>query len=352
MNGTGWSIPPGYRIATDFSAWYEGAYRLVYHPNAVYLWGGSCNGHCPYVLPLPQNSNPSDYRYPPFFLIFILPLIGLGYVEAAFAWDAVCFIVLLPLLAFLIWRVLSPRTWTAVVLATVVALFTLFAPLNFSSGGFDPEMRQAFGSIWFLFSPGYALQWAQGQTKVFELAAIFLSIYFIKYRSAVIAGFFLTLSSLDPRFTLLAFPLFAYIAIKRGVLFEGIAGVVTGVVILFAPFALYPSIHSPSTGGLLGSYIHHIFYQYKLSTFYAYEWIPFFSILSLTVAYVACDRLEGHSQIHSIFGRPVGAGEQRTKETPMPFQRLESGRLVLLGERGVSHDIGVHYRSESPLAVC
>jgi hypothetical protein len=45
------------------------------------------------------------------------------------------------------------------------------------------------------------------------------------------------------------------------------------------------------------------------------------------------------------------ARENGTKETTMPFQRLKSGKLVLLGERSISHDVRVHDRSESPLAV-
>jgi hypothetical protein len=35
----------------------------------------------------------------------------------------------------------------------------------------------------------------------------------------------------------------------------------------------------------------------------------------------------------------------------MPFKRLESGRLVLLGKRRVPHDVREHYRSESALTV-
>ena len=35
----------------------------------------------------------------------------------------------------------------------------------------------------------------------------------------------------------------------------------------------------------------------------------------------------------------------------MPFQRLKSGRFVLLGKRGVPYNIRVHYCSETTLAV-
>jgi hypothetical protein len=45
------------------------------------------------------------------------------------------------------------------------------------------------------------------------------------------------------------------------------------------------------------------------------------------------------------------ACKKRTKETSMPFQRLKSGRLVLLGKGGIAYNVREHYRRESPLAL-
>lgn len=47
---------------------------------------------------------------------------------------------------------------------------------------------------------------------------------------------------------------------------------------------------------------------------------------------------------------PSVAGEERTKQAAVLLQRLKGGGLVLLGERGISHDVLVHYPSETSLA--
>ena len=251
------------------------------------MWGGSCGGKCPDTLPLPSNSNPSDYRYPPFFLLFIIPLTVLNYSDATIVWNLINF-ALLPLMAFLIWKILSPKNWKETALATGVAFFTLFEPFNFSYSDFISTIEQSFNGAVILFSPSYALEWAEAQTKVFELSMILLALYFVKKKSPIMGGFFLVLSFLDPRFTLMVLPLFFYILIKRKAFFTGVAGILLGVLVLNLPFAFYP-LTELSKHGVLGAYVKSIFLQYKLSTFYAYEWIPFFSILSLTIAYAVVE---------------------------------------------------------------
>ena len=121
----------------------------------------------------------------------------------------------------------------------------------------------------------YFYQWSQGQSKVLELTLILAAIYFAKNKS-VLAAPLLILSAFDPRFTLLALPVFLYFTIKNHVFKRTVlVGLIASVWIVIA-FTVYY--------GVLDKFIN--YHQYGLFTFYAYEWIPFYSIVTLTLGVV------------------------------------------------------------------
>ena len=77
------------KLASDFSSFYNAAYALIHNPSYTYDSG---------QFPVPQAQ---DFRYSPWFLVFILPLIPLGFVDAQTVFTIAQFC-LLPIMALLI----------------------------------------------------------------------------------------------------------------------------------------------------------------------------------------------------------------------------------------------------------
>ena len=78
--------------ARDFSAYYEGTWRLIHNPSTVYQHG---NATSDYLI----STTPKDFRYIPFFLIFIIPFLALDYHNALLTFNLIQF-VLLPFITF------------------------------------------------------------------------------------------------------------------------------------------------------------------------------------------------------------------------------------------------------------
>lgn len=106
------------KLAKDFSAYYIGAWRLLHNPSQVYTRGLVSDGE-PQIYPQPQG-----YMYTPSFLLFILPSLSLDYHDALAVFDGLQF-ALLPLMAFLIYKLLSKKN-LAVVTAVMLIVFLPF----------------------------------------------------------------------------------------------------------------------------------------------------------------------------------------------------------------------------------
>ncbi len=179
-----------------------------------------------------------------------------SYGQAIFAFDFEQFC-LLAMIAFLIWKIIDPKNLSQGLLTFAVLGVTIAEP-------------------WPWPSLDYYLQWFQGESKVLQLTLILLAIYLVKNQKLSSGIFVLALSSFDPRFTLEALPLFLYFYLKNqnDRLKSFAVGVALVSVMLLVPFMLY--------GNLLVTYL--TFKQYDILVFYPYEWIAFFSVLSLSVA--------------------------------------------------------------------
>ena len=124
-------------------------------------------------------------------------------------------------------------------------------------------------------SVAYYWQWAEGQSKVVETLFLLLSFYLGKTGRPVLSGASLALSAFDPRFTLVAMPLF--ILYNRRTL--GLAAA-SGLAVFLATNAvlLYPPI---------GSGFLEMLFSSGLSTpLYYYALIPLLTVLALTAANV------------------------------------------------------------------
>jgi hypothetical protein len=170
-------------LAKDFSAYYMGAWRLWNDPSHIYTSGTLKDGE-PLISPQPET-----YKYLPSFLLLVSPFLTLGYQQALTAFDIVQFL-MLPFMAFFIYKILSGKPLAVTIIVIVIALLL---PLP--------------GTQWGL-SPSYYWQWGEGQAKVFITFLLLLCFYFGWSNKPVLSGIAFAFGLFDPRFGLLAIPLF------------------------------------------------------------------------------------------------------------------------------------------------
>jgi hypothetical protein len=170
-------------LAKDFSAYYISAWRLWNNPSHIYASGTLSDGE-PLILPHPET-----YKYLPSFLLLVSPFLTLSYQQALTAFDIVQFL-LLPFMAYFIYKILSGKP---LAVTFIVILIALFLPLPFPQWG---------------FSPSYYWQWGEGQAKVFITFLLLLCFYLGWRGKPVLSGIAFAFGFFDPRFGLLAIPLF------------------------------------------------------------------------------------------------------------------------------------------------
>ena len=244
-------------FARDFSAYYEGAWRLLHHPDSVYHQGNA-TGDYP-ILP-----NPKHFRYAPFFLLFIIPFLNLNYHDALIAFEIFQFF-LLPVIAYLLYKLLTifhqELTWKMAAVISIVLIAAIIAPIRVGVVDY---------TTW---SWSYYWQWVDGQARVLETFLMLWSLYEISRKSKY-SGLLFALSSFDPRFALLLLPIAIYVARKvRGLRIFIISSTIFFIV-LYASSLGYDNLANQFYQSIIG---HNDF------SFFAYEWIPFFTIVSLTV---------------------------------------------------------------------
>jgi len=169
------------------------------------------------------------------------------------AFDIVQFM-LLPLMAYLIYRLLDGKHWIVTLAVMVIALLL---PFPSSQGG---------------FSLSYYWQWGEGQAKVFLTFLLLLSFYFGRKNKPILSGAVFAFGFFDPRFGLLAIPLFImYNRINLKIALTSAAGALA----LSNVMLLYPPMGSGFVGMVFGSGITTPLYYYAL--------IPFLTLMALIV---------------------------------------------------------------------
>ena len=170
-------------LAKDFSAYYMGAWRLWNNPAHIYTFGALKDGE-PTILP-----HPEEYKYLPSFLLVASPFLSLNYQQALLAFDIVQFM-LLPLMAYILYKLLEKKPLAVTFAVMVVALLL---PFPTPQGG---------------LSLSYYWQWGEGQAKVFLTFLLLLSFYLGSRGKPVLSGAAFAFGFFDPRFGLLAIPLY------------------------------------------------------------------------------------------------------------------------------------------------
>jgi hypothetical protein len=234
-------------LAKDFSAYYMGAWRLWNNPAHIYTFGALHDGE-PVILPHPET-----YKYLPSFLLVVSPLLSLNYQQALLAFDIVQFM-LLPLMAYLLYKLLGGKHLAVTFAVMVVALLL---PFPTAQGG---------------LSLSYYWQWGEGQAKVFVTFLLLLSFYFGSRRRPYLSGIAFAFGFFDPRFGLLAIPLF--IMYNRKNLKAATASTISTLA-LSNLMLLYP--------GMGSSFISMVFASAVTTPLYYYSLIPLFTLLTLII---------------------------------------------------------------------
>jgi hypothetical protein len=237
----------GTPLAKDFSAYYMGAWRLWNNPSHIYNFGILHDGE-PLILP-----HPEEYKYLPSFLLIVSPLLSLNYQQALLAFDIIQFM-LLPLMAYMLYKLLGNKHIVVTFAVLVIALLLPF-----------PSVNQGL-------SPSYYWQWGEGQAKVFLTFLLLLSFYFGSRNKPVLSGIALAFGFFDPRFGLLALPLF--IMYNRKNLKAANLSFIVALALSNA-MLLYP--------GMASNFLSMVFASAVTTPLYYYALIPFFTLLALII---------------------------------------------------------------------
>ncbi len=203
-------------LAKDFSAYYTAAWRLIHNPAQIYTHALLVEGG-PVVLPQPEG-----YKYLPSFLLMVSPLLVLPYQNALLAFDVLQFM-LLPLIGLLLFELIKERRLAVIIPAVVgVLLFPLPSP--------TPHWSISISYYW---------QWAEGQSKVLDTFLLLSALYLAKKDKPRLAGAMFAFASFDPRFSLLAIPLFITYTdrrnVRRSLAFMAATFLVINVPLLYPP---------------------------------------------------------------------------------------------------------------------
>jgi hypothetical protein len=234
-------------LARDFSAYYIAAWRLIHDPSQVYTLGFVNDGESP-IYP-----HPEPYKYLPSFLLIVTPLLLVGYQQALTIFDLFQFL-LLPLIGVMTYRLVNKK---GVAVTLIVAVLVLLQPSPLPHCG---------------LSVTYYWQWAEGQAKVFESFLLLLSFYLGSVGKPRLSGATLGLSAFDPRFAIVALPLF--VMYNKDRILASIAAML-GTVVVSNLMLLYPGMDTGFLAMSFGSGITTPIYPYSL--------IPLLTVLSLSV---------------------------------------------------------------------
>jgi hypothetical protein len=240
--------PSSSTLARDFSAYYMGGWRLFHNPTKIYA-GGSQPGDYQ-ILPKPQT-----FKYAPSFFILISPFLVLSYQDAFIAFNIVQLVSML-VLAFFVYKLVKDKN---LILAAVACFVVLIAPLpSFSSR---------------IFSWSYYWGWVCGNAHVIQPVFLLGAMYFGTVKKPWLSALLFSFGVFDPRFALMAFPLIVWY--NRRSIFAFVAGTAVFLCATNLPFFLYQGVGFAFLSATVSGRI--------VSQMYAYDWIPFYSILALTL---------------------------------------------------------------------
>jgi len=146
------------------------------------------------------------------------------------------------------------------------------------------------------FSWSYYRNWVDGNSKVLETFLILASFHFGKMKRVNVAGFFFGLASFDPRWVVIALPLAVLYNRER---FRRFLTMLFGTIIASNFLAIYHGI------GI--SFVRSVTLSVQ-TPFYAYTWIPFYTITAITIV-----NYRGFILVANDFSRLLGVRRTRRR---------------------------------------
>jgi hypothetical protein len=195
----------------DFSVYYVTVWRMFHDPSQIFTAGYLHDGEPvtrPFLTP---------YKYLPSFLILISPLDSLPYYPALWVFDLFQ-LALLPLIGIMLYYLLEKKH-PAVAFAVLVTVLLMPQPLPGRG-----------------LSVSYFSQWTEGQAKILLTFLLLFSFYLGYNGRPKLSGIIFAIGCFDPRFGLLALPLFLFYnksKLKASVGFAAIALVSSNLLLLY-----------------------------------------------------------------------------------------------------------------------
>ncbi|MGD0204301.1 MAG: hypothetical protein ABSC20_10400 [Candidatus Bathyarchaeia archaeon] len=258
--------PESPTLARDFSAYYNGEWRLFHNPTEIYV-GGTQPGDYPF------SQQPQTFKYAPSFLILLAPFLTLSYQNALNAFDIIQFLSIL-FLAFFVYKLVENKN---LFLAAIVAVIVLVDPLLFSPSASYSAANFLHYRIISLhvqtFSPSYYCGYLLANAHILQTVLLVGALYFGFAKKPWLSALLFAFGAFDPRGALLALPLLLWY--NRHSIWAFIAGSAAFLAATNLPFFFYYGIGfaflKTETNGSV------------VSQMYLYDWIPLFSIASLTI---------------------------------------------------------------------
>lgn len=251
--------------ARDFSAYYMGAWRLINNPTMIYH-----DGSLPSDYPL--VGIPQPFKYPPSFLLIIIPFLAANYMDALVAFNFLQ-LALIPLLAFFIYKLIKDKN---PILGAVVVFIGLVQPLPTPASNI-PFTEQFH--LWNFninvqsFSPSYYCGYVYINAHILQAILLVGALYFGYTKKPVLSALLFAFGLMDPRAALFAIPLILWYnrtKIRRFLAVSAILILATNL-----PFFFYEDVGITFLRTVLDANI--------IAQSYAYDWIPSYSVIALTV---------------------------------------------------------------------
>lgn len=251
--------------ARDFSAYYMGAWRLLNNPAMVYHDGALPSDY-------PIEGIPQPFKYPPSFLLIIVPFLALNYMDALVTFNFLQ-LALIPLLALLVYKLIKDKN---PVLGAVAAFVVLVQPLPTPASNIPYSEPFDFGLIDVpiqVFAPSYYCGWVYINAHILQAVLLVAALYFGYRKKPWLSALLFAFGMMDPRAGFFAVPLLLWY--NRTKLREFIVGSAVVIAVTNVPFFFY--------GNVSLSFLQTVLNADIISQSYAYDWIPTYSVIALTL---------------------------------------------------------------------
>jgi hypothetical protein len=251
--------------ARDFSAYYMGAWRLFNNPTMVYHDGGLPTDY-------PLAGIPQPFKYPPSFLLLIIPFLAVNYMDALVTFTFLQ-LALIPLLAFFVYKLIKDKN---PILGAIAAFIVLVQPLPTPASNI-PFTEQIH--LWNFninvqsFSPSYYCGYVYINAHILQAILLVGALYFGYSKKPWFSALLFAFGLMDPRAAIFSVPLLLWY--NRSKLREFLAGSAIFILATNLPFFFYSDV------GV--TFLQTVLHAEIIAQSYAYDWIPSYSVIALSL---------------------------------------------------------------------